>query len=338
MKGTYENKTVTINASVYGTNAAFHQRLVPQFYNTYQLYHPTLIMGRDISLDDIYLKRNVMVIDDLLALQLFGQDDAVGKEIHFPIYVSVSEADGTMTRVVAEIQTLEVIGVISHSPLSYRTLIQQLDSDEPVYYTSVFVPMTYDRLQDKRGLTQYQAISFVVHHKGSLDMQALSAYAQLQGEQSARLDYHTYESIQHSLAKLAQDSYSLIEGGSLVLLVVSAFSIFNTLLFSIKEKVAEIGIKKAMGATNQAILLEILIEGIFFGIIGSLIGIVISLFISSMTLLIVNHTLNQDYTIIYHFNTLIFTFLFPTLCTIIATIPVAIYASSIKVVDALRFE
>jgi len=58
-------------------------------------------------------------------------------------------------------------------------------------------------------------------------------------------------------------------------LVVGAFSVANIMFVSVKERTSHIGVKKALGAKPNVILLEFLIESIILCIIGGMIGLLI---------------------------------------------------------------
>lgn len=63
-------------------------------------------------------------------------------------------------------------------------------------------------------------------------------------------------------------------------LIVAGFGIMNTMLMAVVERTREIGVMKALGATNQRILgmfmLESSVVGLLGGIAGTVIGYVIS--------------------------------------------------------------
>jgi putative ABC transport system permease protein len=59
---------------------------------------------------------------------------------------------------------------------------------------------------------------------------------------------------------------------SSISLFVGGIGIMNIMLVSVKERVKEVGLRKAVGATNQDILVQFLTESVLFSIVGALIG------------------------------------------------------------------
>ncbi len=64
-----------------------------------------------------------------------------------------------------------------------------------------------------------------------------------------------------------------ILGVAMVALVVGGLSIINTMVMAVAERVREIGIKKAVGASDLDILREYLAEAALIGLLGGLIGL-----------------------------------------------------------------
>jgi putative ABC transport system permease protein len=64
---------------------------------------------------------------------------------------------------------------------------------------------------------------------------------------------------------------------SLLILIVSGIGIMNIMLASVRTRIKEIGIRKAIGATNREIKLQFLTEAILISLTGGLIGIFLGL-------------------------------------------------------------
>jgi putative ABC transport system permease protein len=75
---------------------------------------------------------------------------------------------------------------------------------------------------------------------------------------------------------------ALIAGGALfteitmaaavLALVIGGLAVINTMIMAVSERVREIGLKKAVGATTRAVMGEFLLESSFIGMVGGLIG------------------------------------------------------------------
>ncbi len=63
-------------------------------------------------------------------------------------------------------------------------------------------------------------------------------------------------------------------GITILALVVGGIGIMNIMFVSVKERTKEIGIRKAVGATRRAILIQFLIESILIGFFGGIIGLI----------------------------------------------------------------
>ncbi len=78
---------------------------------------------------------------------------------------------------------------------------------------------------------------------------------------------------------------------AMISLMIGGIGIMNVLLVSVSERVKEIGVRKAVGATAWDILFQFVFESFFLTFIGALLGIVLGILISGSITMILNHFL-----------------------------------------------
>ena len=69
----------------------------------------------------------------------------------------------------------------------------------------------------------------------------------------------------------------LLAGIAAIALLVGGIGVMNIMLVSVTERIREIGLRKALGATPQAILRQFMIEASLLGLAGGLVGVAIGI-------------------------------------------------------------
>ena len=124
----------------------------------------------------------------------------------------------------------------------------------------------------------------------------------------------------------------------LLICVISGLSIMSVVFFSTKERIPEIGIRKAFGASPTDIAFQILCEMIIISAVASVFAIALSLFLSKIAETFINTRLFVPFVLDISPLQLLSPLLVGLLVTLVcASIP-CIYAARIKVTEALKFE
>ena len=88
----------------------------------------------------------------------------------------------------------------------------------------------------------------------------------------------TAESPERQIADIRQAMaifQAIVLSGSLLAAIVGGLSVVNTMIMSVRERTREIGLKKAVGASDGAIVGEYLLEAAMMGLLGGIFGIVL---------------------------------------------------------------
>ncbi len=226
------------NASVFGVTPSYRR-----------LRSARLATGSFITDADMDAGRRVAAIGTDVAHQLFGSANPLGERI---------KVDDT---------PFQVIGVMAEAG---RSLGQS--PDERIY---VPLPAAQELFQIE-GVNQI----FATPRAGTpVDVAIAQIRDVLKSRFGGREDF-TIQSQSAILAKLDSITGALkytlgaIAGISLL---VGGIGIMNIMLVSVRERTREIGIRKAVGARKQDVLLQFLIEAVTLSVVGGIVGIVLGI-------------------------------------------------------------
>ena len=143
---------------------------------------------------------------------------------------------------------------------------------------AIFIP--YDVAQQ---ITKDTAPTYQIIANAGDDKQAKAVKAAIASNLNKSHGGKSNLSVQVGSQNLATSDYILdlltrmIAGVAAISLLVGGIGIMNVMLVSVAERVHEIGIRKALGATNRQIMNQFLAESTVLSLAGGIIGIIVSL-------------------------------------------------------------
>lgn len=149
------------------------------------------------------------------------------------------------------------------------------------YNNAVFIPyVTGKTLSD--GNSQVFQIFAKPHNPEELDKVTNAIHQSLLASHDQQEDFTIFTQGQ----SIDETSYTLslitamIAGVAAISLFVGGIGIMNIMLVSVTERTHEIGIRKAVGATNRQIMRQFMTEAVILSFVGSVIGVLLSLAIN----------------------------------------------------------
>lgn len=122
---------------------------------------------------------------------------------------------------------------------------------------------------------------------------------------------------------------------SIFSVIVGGIGIGNMMFTSVKQRTFEIGVQKALGATQQFILLQFLLESVFLCIVGGLIGIGLTVSIGAITsFLLAQNDVSME--IVFSLNSMVAGVLISVVIGLLAGMLPATIAARLDPVESMR--
>ncbi|MGI5893167.1 MAG: ABC transporter permease [Candidatus Merdivicinus sp.] len=211
-----------------------------------------LIKGRGIQHADISSAAPVCVIEEGVAIQLFGRSNVVGRTLQ--VSLGGQECD------------LEIVGIAAAGGNLFQSMMGNT--------VPLFIYLPYTVHQQYTGRTGFDriAVQFQSDEENSSSEVLTSALDGWFGQNgSVAVDnLSQYADTFERLMEMVTGILAAIAGISLI---VAGLSVMTAMLSSVGERTREIGIKKSMGAPSGTIITEFLLEAVFLSAAGSGAGI-----------------------------------------------------------------
>jgi putative ABC transport system permease protein len=208
---------------------------------------------------------NIAVIGSAIAKNLYGPDNPIGHTI------KIYDED------------FIIHGVVAKSASSLPLLSQ---SD---FNSAIFIPLNSGKklVSDKDNIVQILSISKDIANPEPAIAEIRSTILKNHHQQD---DFSVLK--QTELLNLAGDTVSSATGFvtaiAAIALLVGGIGIMDIMLANVSERTREIGIRKALGASNRQIRNQFVVEGLTLSIGGGLLGVIVSLIINLILKLYTN--------------------------------------------------
>lgn len=265
--------------------------------------------------EDVKSKANVVVLGDKVKTELFGTARAVGEKIRI------------------KNTTFRVIGVLSAK--GPGSLID-FDSAAIIPYTTM--------QQYVVGTKYFQRVIVEADSENNIEAVAQDIKKTLRDLHNitdpAKDDFFvsTPAEVADKLGTIFNTLTIFLAAVAAISLIVGGVGIMNIMLVSVTERTKEIGLRKALGATNSDIQTQFLLEAVILTAIGGIIGIILGsvLAVVASTLITKFGGLNWQYT--FPYGSAVLGLVVSSLVGLVFGIYPARQASLKSPMEALRYE
>lgn len=296
-------------------------------YNYPNVVSFTMQEGRFFNQQEDQGNANVVVLGTTVANELFGGTglDPIGQVI------KVRAASQSSNNQPGGIP-LRVIGVITPRGSSFFQ-----DQDD-----QIFLPLVIGQ-QQLLGIHYLQAINIKVDSADNINQTQTQIAALLNQRHHIQKDADTDFTIRNladavSILTTITNALSLfLTAMAAIALLVGGIGILNIMMATVGERTREIGLRKAVGATNAAIRNQFLLEAGALTTLGGIIGIIVGVIVSYLISLLMK-ALGYDWAFVISIASVVLAVGVSILTGVIFGSYPAFKAAKLNPIDALRYE
>ncbi len=216
-----------------------------------------MISGRFLNSRDIESAKNVIVIDDLTAMKMFGSMDVIGENLR----VNIGDKELNMV----------VIGVNKNTAGNLATMF----GDN--YPAIGCFPITIaERILSNTDIYTMSVMVNDMSKASEISSKIIRILEQLHRNKDKYVAEEGFKEMDmvNNIMNIFTGVLGAIAGISLL---VGGIGVMNIMLVSVTERTREIGIRKALGAKNKDIMMQFLTESLIICLIGGIIGMSIGI-------------------------------------------------------------
>lgn len=272
--------------------------------------------GEAFTKTDVDSLNRVMVIGSEIAKTLFGERDPVGKTVRLREVL------------------FRVVGVLEPKGLGPFGVDQD---------NLVLIPVSIAQKQ-LLGIDHYNALTIQANREFSIDFvkeriaSALRRNHRITDPDKDDFTIRTQEDALATLGNVTSILRAFLTSIAGIALVVGGIGIMNIMLISVVERTREIGLRKAVGATNRDILEQFLVEAVILTLVGGLTGIILGIGIAGAAALVLSRTLTTGWSFSLPLSAILLGVGVSTLTGLVFGIYPARQAAKKHPIEALRYE
>jgi len=298
----YENESYT------GTILGASEKL-------FDFYNLTPSQGSFFTEDDVKEKSDNCVIGSTVAEKLFGANDPIGQKIR------------------VHNKTLRVIGVLPEKGGGFSFNYNQ----------AIIAP--YTTVKDYiLGQKHYNEFILRVDDEKNIDTTVADIQITMRNSHGItdpeKDDFNvmTQKDLMKTVGTVTTVMTLFLAMVAAISLLVGGVGIMNVMFISVTERTKEIGLRKALGATNGDILNQFLFEAIYLTMVGGFLGIFFGSLFSYVAAIGLSTALSSTWVFTFPYNAAVWGILTSVIIGIVFGIYPAYSASKKNPIEALRYE
>nr|MBU1328020.1 ABC transporter permease [Candidatus Omnitrophota bacterium] len=276
-------------------------------YATLRASSPTV--GRFFTEEEVKMRSRVIVLGATVVRELFGDTDPIGETIKLNLV------------------NFKVIGIL---PVKGANTFHDQDDTAMIPITTAMFRVFGKEYVDSIYVEAKSADLLDAAQEGISSLIIKQHRLNKDGEDSFQI--RNMADIKDTLETTTKTMSLLLGSIAAISLLVGGIGIMNIMLVSVTERTREIGLRKAIGATNKDIMVQFLIEAVLMSFIGGITGVALGIGIATLI------TIFAGWAVKVSMFSIILATTFSLIIGVVFGLWPAQKASKLDPIEALRYE